>query len=322
MRQPAAVPRNVLPARCDRSAVLEPILPSDPTWNFNELRALLEEHWRQALGRYSFPPLTETMAYALSGGQCLRGLLLLAVADSCNGSREQACEAAVAIEMLHAASLVVDDLPVLDDTSMRRGTLSLYKRFGEAAAILTAHALVAAAFEVVTQISTDPKRLLRITELLAAAIGARGMARAELVDRCDSVGLDTDVRALKTGSLFQMAAHIGAVLAGVEAELVEDLSQLGLRLGICYQLVDDVRDEFIDANRGPLRQAGRLSWQQSVELFNLVRGRLPKTHPMEIWLSCFHNAGAKIVDAPEFGPQGEPQPEFARTKAGGKEEQL
>jgi geranylgeranyl pyrophosphate synthase len=307
MPQGAAVRSNVLPARCDRSAASEPRLPSDPTWNFNELRASLEEDWRQALGRHSLPPLTEMMSYALSGGKCLRGLLLLAVVDSCNGSREQAREAAVAIEMLHGASLVVDDLPALDDASVRRGTLSLYKRFGEAAAILTAHSLVAAAFEVVAQISSEPDRLLRITRLLAAAIGARGMARAELVGPCDSVGSDTDVRALKTGSLFQMAAHIGAVLAGVEPELAEDLGQLGMRLGICYQLVDDFRDDFADeSNRGALREAGRRSWNQCAELFNLLRGRLHRAHPMETWLSRFHDAGAKIVDAPASGSRNDP----------------
>jgi geranylgeranyl pyrophosphate synthase len=302
MRKEAAVICDVLPAACDCSAASEESLPSDPAWNLDELRILLEEACHQGLVRHSLPPLTEMMSYALSGGKCLRGLLLLAVADSCNGSREQAREAAIAIEMLHAASLVVDDLPALDDTSVRRGALSLYRRFGEAAAILTAHALVAAAFEVVSQIPSKPERVLRITGLLAGAIGARGMALAELIEPSDSLESGTDVRELKTGGLFEAAAHIGAVLAGAEPGLTEDLGQLGLRLGTCYQLVDDLRDGYIDdSNRGGLYQAGRRSWQQCAELLNLVRGRLHTARPIEAWLSWFHEAGAKMVDASESG---------------------
>ncbi|HTW81023.1 MAG TPA: polyprenyl synthetase family protein [Terracidiphilus sp.] len=314
MAHETAVSADILRTHCGPAAAKSSLL-SGPHWDIDELRSSLEADWRRTLDRYSLSPLTETMTYALSGGQRLRGLLLMVVADSCNGSKEPAREAAVAIEMLHAASLVVDDLPALDNTPVRRGMLSLYKRFGEAAAILTAHALVAAAFEVVAQISIEPKRLLRITKSLAAAIGARGMARAELVDCSDSVGSEGDIRALKTGGLFQIAAHIGAVLAGAEPDLANDLGTLGRKLGVCYQFADDVRDHLADgSNRETLKEAGRVSWQQSVKLFNLVRNRLPKVYPLEAWLSCFHHAGAEIFDAAEFRSRYEPPPAFADTK--------
>jgi geranylgeranyl pyrophosphate synthase len=279
-------------------------LSSDATWSFHEARNFLEEEWREALGRQSLPPLTEMMSYALSGGKRLRGLLLMAVADSCNGSRQQAREAAVAIEMLHAASLVVDDLPAFDDSSERRGAPSVHKRFGEDAAVLTAHALVASAFELVSQIASEPDRLLRIIRRLASAIGARGMARAEAVDPhsvnpCDYyLAPDTHVRALKTGGLFQLAAHMGAVLAGAEPDLAADLAQLGLGLGICFQLADDFRDELMDDSaRRLLRETSRRNWQECAGLFELVRGRLPRPHPMDTWLSAFYEAGAEVDKA-------------------------
>lgn len=315
MAHGAAVSTDTLRTHSNLATAVESNLLSDSQWNISELRTLLEEDWHRALGRYSLSPLTETMSYALSGGQRLRGLLLLAAVDSCGGPREPAREVAVALEMLHAASLVVDDLPAMDNTPIRRGMLSLYKRFGEAAAILTAHALVAAAFELVAQISTEPKRILHITKSLAVAIGASGMARAELVDCSDSVGSDTDIRALKTGGLFQIAAHIGAVLAGAAPDLADDLGNLGRKLGICYQFVDDFRDHLADGpDRRALKEAGRLSWQQSVELFNLVRGRLRKVYPLESWLSCFHSAGVKIFADTEFGSRNNPPPTMASTK--------
>jgi geranylgeranyl pyrophosphate synthase len=279
-------------------------LSSDCTWSFHEAREFLEEEWRQALGRQSLPPLTEMMSYALSGGKRLRGLLLMAVADCCNGPRQQAREAAVAIEMLHAASLVVDDLPAFDDSSMRRGAPSVHKQFGEDAAILTAHALVAGAFEVVAQINCEPERLLRVIRRLAGAIGARGMARAEAVDPhsvnpCDyCVAPDAHIRALKTGGLFQLAAHTGAVLAGVEPGIAAELAQLGLRLGICFQLADDFRDELMDeSTRRLLRETVRRSWQDCTEQFSLVRGQLPRPDPMELWLSVFYEASGEVHEA-------------------------
>jgi geranylgeranyl pyrophosphate synthase len=277
------------------------VLSSDSTWNFNETREFLEAEWRQALARQSLPPLTEMMSYALSGGKRLRGLLLMAVSESCNGSRRDASEGAVAIEMLHAASLVVDDLPALDDSPVRRGAPSVHKRFGEDAAILTAHALVASAFELVAQIPSEPERLLRIIRRLAGAIGARGMARAEAVDPhsvnpCDyCVTPDTHIRALKTGGLFQVAAHTGAVLAGTEPDLAVDLAQLGLRLGICFQLADDFRDELMDdSTRRLLRETVLRSWQECAEQFELVRGRLPHPHPMDAWLSAFYEESGEV----------------------------
>lgn len=263
---------------------------------FDNLRVLLEKDCNRALVRHSSPPLTEMMGYAMEGGKCLRGLLLLAVSESCNGLRGQAREAAVAIEMLHAASLAVDDLPALDNTSVRRGRESLHKHFGESAAILTAHALVASAFEIVAQIPNEPDRLLRMISRLAITIGANGMALGQFIERPDPTGPKTDVRTLKTGSLFQMATLLGGVLAGAEQELAEDLGQLGLKLGIFYQIVDDFQDDLMDlSDREELREAGRRTWRGCIELFSFVRDRLHSDRPVREWLSRLHDAGDEIL---------------------------
>ncbi len=264
-------------------------------WKLDELRALLEEDGRRAVARCSLPPITQTMSYALSGGQCLRGLLLLAVAESCGTSQKQAREAATAVEMLHAASLVVDDLPALDNTALRRGTLSVHARFGEAAAILTAHALVAAAFEVVTQIASGPEQLLQITRLMARTIGGRRMARAEFLDGNGAGKQDTDILAAKTGSLFQATTEIAAILADAGPILAEQLGSFGLQLGICYQLIDDIRDEPSDGNREALLTSGQLGWNRSLELFEQLRGELRDTIAIEAWLSNFYYLGAELL---------------------------
>jgi geranylgeranyl pyrophosphate synthase len=276
-------------------------LPSDYKWSLHEARDFLEEEWHQVLGRQSLPPLTEMMSYALSGGKRLRGLLVMAAAESCGGFRQQAREAAVAVEMLHAASLVVDDLPALDDSDTRRDCPSLHKRFGENAAILTAHALVASAFEVVAQINSEPDRLLRVIRRLAGAIGARGMARAEAVDPHSvnpgdyCLAPDIHIRALKTGGLFQLAAHTGAVLAGAESDLASDLGQLGLKLGVCFQLADDYRDECMDGStRQLLRETCGQSWAECADRFAMVRNRLLQPLPMETWLDAFYAGGGEV----------------------------
>ena len=291
------VPEAVAVERCPpasgriRTAVESPVR----TAYQDERRALLEEECSRLLDRHSSPPLSEMMSYSLAGGKRLRGLLLLAVAESCSGSRAQALEAAVAIELIHGASLVVDDLPAVDDTAVRRGRPSLHRRFGDAAAILTAHALVATAFEVLTRIPAEPQRTLRITRRMATAIGARGMALGELVELHDPGESRNAVRALKTGSLFQVAAEMGAVLAGAEGELPRDIRQLGRRLGFCYQIIDDLRDDLPEIpDPDGLWQEGRRCWRECSGLFDDLRRRLPDARPLDEWLGSFR-AAAEVV---------------------------
>jgi geranylgeranyl pyrophosphate synthase len=264
-------------------------------WNLPETRDSLERRWNELLSRQGSAPATEMMSYALTGGKCLRGLLLLAASESCGAARTDATNAAIAIEMLHAASLVVDDLPALDNAAVRRNAPSLHQRFGESAAILTAHALVAAAFEIVTEIPNEPVRLLRVSRLFASAI--RSMANGELLAPCGdgSAASKARVRALKTGALFELAASIGALLAGADSELAAALARLGLHLGICYQVADDLRDDVMSEEERRLLSAESVQYfRERDRLFHSVRGRLCWTAPLEEWMSEFLTAGAEV----------------------------
>ena len=268
--------------------------PAIHRWNLPETRDSLERHWNAVLAQES-SAATEMMSYALTGGKCLRGLLLLAVAESCGASRIDAAEAAVAIEMLHAASLVVDDLPALDNAAVRRNAPSLHQRFGESAAILTAHALVAAAFEIVTGIPNEPERLLRVNRLFASAI--RSMANGELLapGAGGTAASKTRVRALKTGALFQLASFIGAILAGADSELASSLARLGLSLGVCYQVADDLRDDVMsEAERESLYAESLKSCRECDRQFHSLRGRLSWPAPLEEWMAEFLTAGAEV----------------------------
>jgi geranylgeranyl pyrophosphate synthase len=264
-------------------------------WNVPETRDFLQRQWNDALTSHSSAPAAEMMRYALDGGKCLRGLLLLAVSESCGASRSAAANAAVAIEMLHAASLVVDDLPALDNAAVRRNAPSLHQRFGESAAILTAHALVAAAFEIVTEIPNEPARLLRVSRAFASAIGR--MANGELLApaAAGTAASKARVRALKTGALFELAASIGALLAGADSELAAALARLGLNLGICYQVADDLRDDVMsEAEREALFAEGLHHLGECDRLFHSLRARLCWPAPLEEWMSEFLTAGAEV----------------------------
>jgi len=285
------------PAIGGTSLIFKPETPPEHSWNINETRDFLERAWTEALRQVSSAPVTEMMRYALTGGKCLRGLLLLAVTESCNGSMADACRAAISIEMLHAASLVVDDLPALDNASVRRNAPSLHSRFGERAGILTAHALVAAAFQVISEIPDEPERVLRITGLLAAAIGR--MANGELLgpvqwDPAESIASKARVRALKTGALFELAASIGALLAGAGPALTADLAKLGLHLGVCYQVADDLRDDVMsDHERDWLFKENLRNWRDCDRLLHSLRSRLTRQAPLEEWMSEFRTAGSE-----------------------------
>lgn len=274
----------------------EQLAPAAPfAWNVPETRDFLQRQWNDALVRQSPAPAIEMMRYALDGGKCLRGLLLLAVSESCGASRIEAANAAVAIEMLHAASLVVDDLPALDNAAVRRNAPSLHQRFGESAAILTAHALVAAAFEIVTEIPNEPSRLLRVSRAFAGAIGR--MANGELLAPTaeGTAASKARVRALKTGALFELAASIGALLAGADSDLSVALARLGLKLGICYQVADDLRDDVMsEAEREALFAESLHHLHECDRLFHCLRARLCWPAPLEEWMSEFLTAGAEV----------------------------
>jgi len=202
----------------------------------------LERALGDATGDACPPGLADAMRHAVfPGGARIRPRLCLAVAAAC-GAHDLDCAASVgaAIELLHCASLVHDDLPCFDDADLRRGKPSVHRAYGEALAVLTGDALIIAAYRALAAI---PDRsvldLPALVAIVSDAVGARGGLCAGQAWECeDRIDLGAYHRA-KTGALFASATEAGAVAAGSRAAGWRDV---GLRLGEAFQVADDLRD--------------------------------------------------------------------------------
>ena len=194
--------------------------------------------------------LGEAMRYGvLDGGKRLRPLLVLAAADAVRGDRDAALRAAAAVELIHAYSLVHDDLPCMDDDVLRRGKPTVHVRYGVAQAMLAGDAMQALAFDVLTPEdgSVAPALQARLCGLLARAAGAAGMAGGQAIDLA-SVGLPLDEHALsdmhrrKTGALLQASVLMGAACGATTDRQWQALADFGAAIGIAFQVVDDILD--------------------------------------------------------------------------------
>jgi len=198
--------------------------------------------------------LGDAMRYAvLDGGKRLRPLLVLATAEAVGGAPEAAMRAACAVELIHAYSLVHDDMPCMDNDMLRRGKPTVHVQFGEAQALLVGDALQALAFELLTpEAGVDPAVANALCRLLARASGAHGMAGGQAVDLA-SVGLVLDQPALermhrlKTGALLQASVLMGALCGTPDAPAVSQLERFGASLGLAFQVVDDILDVTADS---------------------------------------------------------------------------
>jgi geranylgeranyl diphosphate synthase type II len=202
-----------------------------------------------AVGPGCPPRLHDAQRYALfPGGGRLRPQLCLVAAIACgDGLPEVADAAAAAIELLHCASLVHDDLPCFDDADMRRGKPSVHKVFGEALALLVGDAFIVHSFDVIVHASsTAPARLGPLLQTLAAAAGTtRGILAGQAWESEPVAPLEEYQRA-KTASLFEAAAAMGAIAAGAPPQ---PWRGFGEALGRAYQAVDDLNDAIGDARR-------------------------------------------------------------------------
>ncbi len=200
-----------------------------------------------AEGAEAPPKLVAAMRYAVfPGGARVRPKLTLAVAQACGDDCPALSDAsAVAIELLHCASLVHDDLPCFDNASFRRGKPSVHQAFGERLAVLAGDALIVLAFQFMARNAQRmPARLPSILATVAGAVGApSGIAAGQAWECEQRVSLSQYQRA-KTGALFVAATVAGAQAAGAEAR---PWRELGERLGEAYQVADDIRDVVADA---------------------------------------------------------------------------
>ena len=199
--------------------------------------------------------LAEAMRHAaLGGGKRLRAFLVVEGARLCGGPAEAALAAAAAVEMLHAYSLVHDDLPCMDDDDLRRGKPTVHKAFDEATAVLAGDALLTLAFEVMAgeAMAAAPTARAPLAAGLARAAGAAGMVGGQMFDllaehrQLDRAEIGR-LQRLKTGALIVFSAEAGAILADAPATRREALADYGRDLGLAFQIADDILDVAGDA---------------------------------------------------------------------------
>ncbi len=220
-------------------------------------RALVELRLSGYLDCHDPPQLWEAMRYSvLAGGKRLRALLCLAAAEAVGGFQgiEYALPCACAIELVHAFSLIHDDLPAMDNDEFRRGRPTNHKVFGEAMAILTGDALFALAFEILLKKSSPdvtPALLLSVSAELASATGSSGMVGGQVLDlaatggaiqTADTIALMKAMHERKTGALLNFSIYSGAALAGAKSSQLSALSRFGQILGLAFQIADDLLD--------------------------------------------------------------------------------
>jgi len=194
--------------------------------------------------------LHEAMRYAvLEGGKRVRPLLAFAAGEAVHARPERLEVAAAAVELIHAYSLVHDDLPCMDDDVLRRGKPTVHVEYDEATALLAGDALQSLAFQLLAEqaLADEPRTQLEMLRLLAAAAGSRGMAGGQQVD-LESVGKPLTVPELesmhihKTGALIRAAVLLGAACGAAGEEVRVQLDHYAKTVGLAFQVVDDVLD--------------------------------------------------------------------------------
>lgn len=193
--------------------------------------------------------LRKSIEYTLkTPGKRIRAAIVLWCCEVISGSINLDSEAAAAaIEMVHTYSLVHDDLPAMDDDNLRRGKPSCHKAFDEATAVLTGDALLTMAFEVLAEQVEHPDRAIRLIKTLTSVCGAEGMIAGQMADleSENAEGNETLLQYIhlnKTAKMFAGAAAMGGIAGGGTDEQIGHLLEYGLKVGLCFQVSDDILD--------------------------------------------------------------------------------
>jgi geranylgeranyl diphosphate synthase type II len=236
--------------------------------------------------------LPDAMAYAaLSSGKRLRPILCIAAAETLGGAAEQVMPTACALELIHAFSLVHDDLPAMDNDRLRRGQPTVWVKYGEAMAILAGDALFAKAFELLAEQArhSPPERVVQVLHLIATASGVQGMCGGQVEDiLCEGQTVSAEqlrfIHTHKTGALIRASVLAGALLLGADKPTRDALDAYSRALGLAFQIADDLffgidearahaqhaMQEAIDALQPFDARADPLRW---LAIFAVERGR-------------------------------------------------
>lgn len=232
----------------------------------------IDAHLVKALRSRRLPEiLEEAICYAvLNGGKRLRPALVLLSCEAARGRRGDALDPALALELIHAFSLVHDDLPAMDDDDLRRGRPTLHVHAGEAMAILAGDAMMSLAFEFIGRGPQDAEAGARLARELAAATTA--MISGQVYDTLGSLPQElTDEQRLtlihrsKTGALLRAACRIGGICGRADETVLQQLTDYGEAIGLMFQIVDDLIDvsqpaEHVGKATGKDQTAGKLTY--------------------------------------------------------------
>lgn len=266
--------------RVRRSCEGDIVTPDELEQYLEERRLLVDEALERYLPGAGDAPkeIHEAVRYSVfAGGKRLRPILVLAAAEAAGGRVEHAIGAAAAVEMIHTYSLIHDDLPAMDDDDFRRGRPTCHKVYGEAMAILAGDALLTQAFVLLSaeippcpplpkggwedlKGAHNPDVRLGVIHEIAEAAGSKGMVGGQVVDMLHE-DREVDLPTLqylhthKTGALIRGCLRVGGMLASAEPEQLDALTQYGERIGLAFQIVDDILD--LEGNLEALgKQAG------------------------------------------------------------------
>lgn len=226
------------------------------TWSerYPEYCSMIEAALPQYLPPVTLPQgkVCEAMAYSLlDGGKRIRGCLTLAMCELCGGEVQSALPLACAIEMVHAYSLIHDDLPCMDNDDLRRGKPSCHIKFGEGTALLAGDALLTHAFSAASDAyfngTLPAETVLRCVNQLSRAAGVEGMIGGQVIDTApEEVPMTPEqleaMHGMKTGALIRSAAVLGCLAAGAPRDVVMQADLYAAKIGLAFQIVDDILD--------------------------------------------------------------------------------
>jgi geranylgeranyl diphosphate synthase type II len=257
--------------------------------------------------------LAEAMRYSLlAPGKRLRPLLALLAADACGGDEAAAMPAACAVEMIHAYSLIHDDLPAMDDDDLRRGRPTCHKVYGEALAILAGDALLTLAFEVLAREVQPSATAAECCALLGRAAGCSALVGGQaddLAGQFSAGGVESlmAIHRRKTGAMMLVSLQLGATIAGADERQLAALTEYGQCLGLAFQITDDlldVRGETQamgkrvnkDSDRGKLTYPGLLGIEESERRAEaLVAQAIRALEPLETRAAGFQAVGLQAL---------------------------
>lgn len=259
----------------------------------------IEKVLEEKINELSDSEVKEAMRYSLiAPGKRVRPNLLYEVVKGYGLLESVADEFACAIEMIHTYSLIHDDLPAMDNDDLRRGRLTCHKQFDEATAILAGDGLLTYAFDVASSSTADPSIVVKCIQVLAQCAGSNGMVLGQDLDMNESNTSDWDyvrkVHKYKTGCLLSAPLMMGALLAGKNDETVRQWHEIGISLGLAFQIQDDILDvELSSEEFGKSNSDEKNDKKTSVSLLGLEQSK-------ELMISEYEKVKQSISEMHDF----------------------